>query len=106
MISDYTYCHPYAWCFLNSSSPQFYFILQNKVDKVRRKNSTYKGLKMMQTDTSFVLNMGLLSDALTELEELSLELQKHSISLIHPHTLLAIGNKTDIKYAYRIWRLQ
>jgi hypothetical protein len=48
---------------------------------------TYKGLNMILTDSSFVLNLGVLLDALTELEDLSLELQKHSTSLISAHKL-------------------
>uniref|UniRef100_H3AY60 HAT C-terminal dimerisation domain-containing protein n=1 Tax=Latimeria chalumnae TaxID=7897 RepID=H3AY60_LATCH len=52
-----------------------------------KQQATYKGLKNRLTDTSFVLNMGLLFDALVELEELSLELQKRSTTLMRAHKL-------------------
>ncbi|MBN3278110.1 ZMYM5 protein, partial [Polyodon spathula] len=50
--------------------------------------ATCKGLKDCLTDTSFVLNMGLLFDVLVKLEELSLELQKQSTTLMHAHKLV------------------
>uniref|UniRef100_H3AKH7 HAT C-terminal dimerisation domain-containing protein n=1 Tax=Latimeria chalumnae TaxID=7897 RepID=H3AKH7_LATCH len=53
-----------------------------------KQRATYKGLKNRLTDTSFVLNMGLLFDALVELKELSLELQKRSTTLMHAHKLV------------------
>lgn len=61
----------------------------NDRNRDSKENVTYKGLKMMQTRTFFVLNMGLLLDALTS-EDLSLELQTHSISLLYPLKLLYI----------------
>jgi hypothetical protein len=61
----------------------------NDPNRDSREKATYKALKWSQLN-SFLLNMGLLLDALMEAEDLSLELQKCSISLIIAHKLLEI----------------
>jgi hypothetical protein len=33
-------------------------LVMTQIERVRRKNATYKGFKMMQTDTSFVIKNG------------------------------------------------
>lgn len=48
----------------------------------------YGKLKQTMTDKSFVYNTGILLDALTELEGLSLELQKRSTQIQKAHKLL------------------
>jgi len=42
--------------------------------RTSKEKATFKGLKQKITSTDFVLNLGLLYDALTELSDLSLEL--------------------------------
>jgi hypothetical protein len=49
---------------------------QNRTSSERAK---YAGLKRKISDANFVLNMGLMSDALTELEHLSLKLQDRKL---------------------------
>jgi hypothetical protein len=53
----------------------------------KTETATCKGIKMILTDTSFV---DILLAALTELEDLSLELQKHCSLLIRAHKQLEI----------------
>lgn len=53
-----------------------------------KEKSTFDGLKLKITTTSFVLNIGLLLDALSELSDLSLELQKRCITLPEAHNLI------------------
>jgi hypothetical protein len=45
----------------------------------------YEGLLKKITTVVFVLDLGLICDALQELSELSLELQKRNINLYHPN---------------------
>jgi hypothetical protein len=58
-----------------------------QTDTVKRK-PPIRDLK--DPGTSFVQKLGILLEELMELEELSLELQKYYISLIHAHKLLEI----------------
>ncbi|XP_065675613.1 E3 SUMO-protein ligase KIAA1586-like [Hydra vulgaris] len=53
------------------------------VDPTRDKNkkSTYAGLKKKITSTEFLMDLGLMCDALQELSELSLDLQERNIDL-------------------------
>ena len=55
-----------------------------------RERAQYSGLKRKLSDVNFVLNMGLLFDALTELEHLSLKLQEKKITLPEAHHLVLV----------------
>lgn len=57
-----------------------------------KEKATFKGLKQKITSAGFVLNLGLLYDALTELSDLSLELQKRCIKLPEAHYLIRFTN--------------
>jgi uncharacterized membrane-anchored protein YhcB (DUF1043 family) len=48
-----------------------YETTSNDPERNSKDEATYKRLKMILTDTYFVLNMGLLLDALTQLEDLA-----------------------------------
>jgi hypothetical protein len=48
----------------------------------------YAGLKRKLSDENFVLNTGLMLDALTELEHLSLKLQDRKVTLPEVHRLI------------------
>ena len=54
-----------------------------KLDPTRYKKDqcTYEGLQRKITSTEFVLDLGLMCDALQELSELSLDLQEHNMDL-------------------------
>lgn len=56
--------------------------------RTSKEKATFKGLKHKITSTDFVLNLGLLYDALTELSDLSLELQKRCTKLPDAHNLI------------------
>jgi hypothetical protein len=51
--------------------------------------SQYVDLKRKLSDTNFVLNMGLMLDALTELEHLSLKLQDRKVTSPEDHYLIS-----------------
>lgn len=57
-------------------------------NRTTKERSKYSGLKLYITNKSFVLNTGMLLDALIELESLSLELQKRSTNIQKAHKLL------------------
>ena len=63
---------------------------QASVDPARdtREKATFSGLCQRMTAISFVRNLGLLYDALTELSYLSLELQRRDMTLPMAHRLL------------------
>lgn len=54
-----------------------------------KEKANYVGLKNTLKSIEFVHNLGILFDALTELSELSIELQKRDLSLIAAHKLIA-----------------
>lgn len=60
----------------------------NDPNRTQSDKAQYKGLKAGITEVAFVSNMGLMLDALTELEDLSLELQKRSTTLLRAHKQL------------------
>lgn len=64
--------------------------LKSSMDNGRdsREKSKYTGLNNMLTSNNFVLNMGILYDALHELSDLSLQLQKRDLGLATAHTLV------------------
>lgn len=71
--------------------PALAFHFQNAVDDNMRdtkERAMYKGLLNRLTDVSFVLNMGLMLDALNELEDLSLQLQKRDITILNAHMMI------------------
>jgi hypothetical protein len=52
-------------------------------------NAQYVGLKRKLSDANFVLNMGSMLDALTELEYLTLKLQDRKVTLPEAHHLIS-----------------
>ncbi|XP_063217341.1 E3 SUMO-protein ligase KIAA1586-like [Bacillus rossius redtenbacheri] len=63
-------------------------LLEASEDKQRdsKQRSTYKGLCSTLSSTTFVHNLALMYDALEELADLSLQLQKSSLNLIQAHS--------------------
>jgi len=59
-----------------------------------RQRSTYSGLAARLSSKPFVENLGLMYDALTELADLSLELQKRSVTIPVAHR--AIGRQVAV----------
>jgi hypothetical protein len=55
--------------------------VKNNCSREKKDRSTYEGLVKKITTVEFVLDLGLMCDALQELSELSLELQKSNINL-------------------------
>jgi hypothetical protein len=49
----------------------------------------YAGFKRKLSDANFVLYMGLMLDAMTELEHLSLKLQDRKVTLPEAHHLIS-----------------
>jgi hypothetical protein len=74
---------------MSRSGPDFE-TASNDPDRDSKEKATSKGFRMILTGTYFILNMDILLDALTEGEDISLELQKHSTSLMCAHKLLEI----------------
>jgi hypothetical protein len=66
---------------------------QNRMSSERAK---YAGLKRKLSDANFVLNMGLMLDALTELEYLSLKLQDRKVTLPEAHRLISQKYRVSI----------
>jgi hypothetical protein len=59
---------------------------QNRTSSER---AQYEDLKRKFSDSNFVLNIGLMLDALTELEHLSLKLQDRKVTLAEAHHLIS-----------------
>lgn len=68
--------------------PLYNHFLEASEDKKRdsKQRSTYKGLCSTLSSTTFVHNLALMYDALDELADLSLQLQKSSLNLIQAHS--------------------
>ena len=60
----------------------------NDTRRDAKERSSYKGLMLKLTSDQFLLDMGTVLDALQELSELSLELQKRSLNIIESHRAL------------------
>jgi hypothetical protein len=58
-------------------------------NRTRRERAQYAGLKRKCSDENFVLNMGLMLDALTQLKHLSLKLQGRKYTLPDAHRLIS-----------------
>lgn len=64
--------------------------LEASLDNTRdtKERSKYSGLNKMLTSNEFILNLGILLDALHELSDLSLQLQNRDLSLASAHTII------------------
>jgi len=64
--------------------------LEASLDNTRdtKERSKYLGLNKMLTSNEFILNLGILLDALNELSDLSLQLQNRDLSLVSAHILI------------------
>jgi hypothetical protein len=58
-------------------------------NRTSNERAQYTGLKRKLSDANFVLNMGLMLNALTELEHLSLKLQDRKVTLPEAHRLIS-----------------
>ena len=54
-----------------------------------KEKNMYRGLKTRLSTTEFVMNLGVMYDALTELAQVSLELQRKDMTLPAAHNLLS-----------------
>jgi hypothetical protein len=72
----------------NNYSSLYNHFQQAAVDPERdaKERSTYLGLSNILSSTSFVHNLSIMYDALEELSDLSLQLQKSSLNLIQAHS--------------------
>jgi hypothetical protein len=59
-------------------------------NRTGRERAQYSGLKRKLSVVNFVINMGLLLNALPELEHLSLKLQEKKITLLEAHHLVSV----------------
>jgi len=64
--------------------------LEASLDNTRdtKERSKYAGLNKMLTSNEFILNLGILLDALHELSDLSCQLQNRDLSLASAHTVI------------------
>jgi hypothetical protein len=67
---------------------------QEDTTRDSKERAEYQGLYKLLTSTQFVMNMGTMYDALRELSELSLELQKREMTL--PDANSAISRKIKV----------